>query len=422
MHPRLIILLLTTTLGSCNLYGAREAVPLPEPRPVRVATFNVSLYRDVEGKLADDLAGPGDPQASAIAEILQRIRPDIVLLNEFDHDPTGRTLDLFLRNYLEVAQNGAEPLHLAHSFTAPVNTGVPSGFDLDRDGLTDGPADAFGFGRYPGQYGMVLLSRFPIDTEGVRTFRTLRWVDQPGALLPDDPSTPEEADWYPEPARSVLRLSSKSHWDVPVRAGEHVLHALCAHPTPPAFDGPPRFPAGVDFNGRRNHDEIRLWVDYVTPGSGSYLVDDEGVRGGLPPESPFIILGDYNADPLDGDPVSGSSAGRAGALLVECPRIRATPIPASRGGLEASRSQGGINLTHRGNPGHDTADFGDRAPGNLRVDYALPSTHLEVLDCGVFWPATRDPLHRLIGVEGKASSDHRLVWVDLLLPVEPAER
>ena len=136
-----------------------------------------------------------------------------------------------------------------------------------------------------------------------------------------------------------------------------------------------------------------MWVDYVTPGSGSYLVDDAGVSGGLDPESPFIILGDYNADPLDGDPVAGSPVGRAGALLVECPRIRANPIPSSRGGLEASRSQGGANLAHLGDPGHDTADFGDRAPGNLRVDYALPSIHLEVLDCGVFWPTTRDPLY-----------------------------
>lgn len=421
MDLRHFILLLTTTLGSCNLYGDREPDPLPGPRPIRVATFNVSLYRDAGGELADDLAAPGDPQASAVAEILQHIRPDIVLLNEFDHDPTGRTLELFRRNYLEVGQNGAQPLHLAHAFTAPVNTGAPSGFDLDRDGRTDGPADAFGFGRYPGQYGMVLLSRFPIDNEGVRTFRSLRWVDQPAALLPDDPSTPEEADWYPEDARSVFRLSSKSHWDVPVMVEEHVLHALCAHPTPPAFDGPPRFPAAVDFNGRRNHDEIRMWVDYVTPGSGSYLVDDAGVSGGLDPESPFIILGDYNADPLDGDPVAGSPVGRAGALLVECPRIRANPIPSSRGGLEASRSQGGANLAHRGDPGHDTADFGDRAPGNLRVDYALPSIHLEVLDCGVFWPTTRDPLYRLIGADGKASSDHRLVWVDVL-PVEPFGR
>ena len=31
-----------------------------------------------------------------------------------------------------------------------------------------------------------------------------------------------------------------------------------AIPTPPAFDGE------EDRNGRRNHDEIRFWVDYVS--------------------------------------------------------------------------------------------------------------------------------------------------------------
>lgn len=36
----------------------------------------------------------------------------------------------------------------------------------------------------------------------------------------------------------------------------------------------------------RNHDEIRLWADYVgcgRPESGTYLVDDAGVAGGLAP-------------------------------------------------------------------------------------------------------------------------------------------
>ncbi|MGY0624536.1 MAG: endonuclease/exonuclease/phosphatase family protein, partial [Paraglaciecola chathamensis] len=49
----------------------------------------------------------------------------------------------------------------------------------------------------------------------------------------------------------------------------------------------------------------------------------------------------------------------------------------------------------------------------MRADYVIPSKALgEVTDSGVFWPTPQDPLHRLIR-DRQASSDHRLVWVDV---------
>ncbi len=36
----------------------------------------------------------------------------------------------------------------------------------------------------------------------------------------------------------AARLSSKSHWDVPINVNGRVLHVLASHPTPPVFDGP----------------------------------------------------------------------------------------------------------------------------------------------------------------------------------------
>ncbi|MEK8226529.1 endonuclease/exonuclease/phosphatase family protein [Oerskovia sp. M15] len=95
---------------------------------------------------------------------MQRARPDVVLLNEFDYVPDGRAADLFRDNYLEVAQGGARPIEYRYAYVAPSNTGVPSGFDLNNDGTMGGGDDALGFGAFEGQYGMVVLSRFPIDT------------------------------------------------------------------------------------------------------------------------------------------------------------------------------------------------------------------------------------------------------------------
>src|SRR6201999_1297636 len=100
---------------------------------------------------------------------------------------------------------------------------------FDAGGWVGGGGDALGFGEFPGQYAMAVLSRFPIDAKHARTFRKFLWRDMPGAVMPPGWYSPEELD--------VLPLSSKSHWDVPIRVGRTTLHVLASHPTPPAFDG-----------------------------------------------------------------------------------------------------------------------------------------------------------------------------------------
>ncbi|AKJ64742.1 endonuclease/exonuclease/phosphatase family protein [Kiritimatiella glycovorans] len=338
---------------------------------IRIATFNVALHGERAGEMARKLTAPGHVRAEKVAHIIRAVRPDILLLNEFDYDAGGRVLDGFRRHYLEAPDGGPPPITYPHAFTAAVNTGVPSGFDLNGDGRRgEGAKDAFGYGLYPGQYGMALLSRFPIEREHVRTFRRFRWADMPGALGPAA---------LPEQAASRFRLSSKSHWDVPVRIGGATAHLLCAHPVPPVFDGP------EDFNGRRNHDEIRFWADYIGPARSAYIRDDAGVRGGLPEDARFVILGDYNADPDHGQ-------SRPGAIeqLLEHPRISTGKQPADK-----------------------TAAWG------LRVDYVLPSkTGWRVKAGRVFRPSN--------GEEGRAwitgphASDHYLVWIDLeLKPIAP---
>lgn len=387
------------------LAGPAAAAP-PDgrgPTELRVATYNLSLNRGAEGQLVTDLSTTTNTQAKTVAEIIQRANPDIVLLNEFDYDDEGLAVDLFRENYLEVSQGGADPVEYPYAFVAPSNTGIPSGFDLNNNGAIGGGDDAFGFGLFPGQFGMAVLSKYPIDTDAVRTFQHFLWKDMPGALLPDDPSTAAPADWYSPEELDVFRLSSKSHWDVPVDVNGRTVHVLASHPTPPTFDG------AEDRNGTRNHDEIRFWADYVTPGTASrYIYDDEGGTGGLRPGSSFVILGDQNADPLDGDSVAAAID-----QLLDHPRIT-DPLPTSEGAVEAATLQGGANLTHRGDPAYDTADFSDNpAPGNLRADYVLPSRDLRVLDAHVFWPLQDDPLSALTGTFPFPSSDHRLVWVDL---------
>ncbi|GAB4099439.1 endonuclease/exonuclease/phosphatase family protein [Sinomonas halotolerans] len=372
-----------------------------QPEDVRFMTYNASLNRSAAGELLEDLGSGDDAQAQAVAEVIQRNRPDVLLVNEFDYYPGNEAVDLFSENYLEVPQNGQEPIDYPYVYTAPVNTGVPSGLDLDNSGTVGGGNDAFGFGLFPGQYGMAVYSKHPIDAAAVRTFQQFLWKDMPGALLPDDPATPEPADWYSEEELAAFRLSSKSHWDIPVEIGGTTVHVLAAHPTPPTFDG------AEDRNGTRNHDETRLWADYVTPGAADYLYDDAGRHGGLKPGARFVVMGDYNADPNDGDSRDASILQLLGHHRIQ------DPAPASAGGAEAAQVQGGANAAHEGDPALDTADFSDRAPGNLRVDYVLPSKNLRVLDSYVYWPAAGEPGSELTGTYPFPTSDHRPVVLDV---------
>jgi hypothetical protein len=406
-------------LATAGLLAIAAPPAAAKPRAdARFATFNASLNRSNAGDLIADLRNPSglEPrqrQIRNVAEVIQRAAPDVVLINEFDFYRDGQAAQLFRDNFLAVSQNGAPAQDYPYYFVAPSNTGIPSGFDLDNNGDTD-PTDrgndAFGFGLFDGQFGMVVYSKHPIDQSNVRTFQHFLWDDMPGARMPRDFYSPEE--------QAILRLSSKSHWDIPIRIGGKTVHFLTSHPTPPVFDGP------EDRNGTRNADEIRFFADYVTPGRGGYIYDDAGGRGGLAPNALFVIAGDQNSDPLDGDSIPGAIQ-----QLLDNPRINDRDTPTSAGAVEATRLQGGANATHRSDPRFDTADFSDSAPGNLRADYVLPRRNIKIVKSAVFWPVQADRLFRLTGVfdpvwnapapngvGGFPTSDHRMVWADLDLP------
>ena len=380
--------------------GRTHAMPTDA---LRVATYNTSLYADTDGGLEARLLA-GDANAGKVAAVLQRVRPALVLLNEFDYDAGGRAADLFAQRYLGVAQaDGGAPLRYPYRYFAPVNTGVPSGLDLDRNGQVGGDGrdrgnDAWGYGLHPGQYGMLLLSMHPIDAAAVRTFQMLKWSAMPGARRPVDPATGKP--WHDDATWSQLRLSSKSHWDVPVRTPLGVIHVLASHPTPPVFDGP------EDRNGARNHDEIRIWREYLA-GDAPWLCDDRGRCGGLADEAAFVIVGDLNNDPDAGDGVAAATRG-----LLAHPRVLQHAAPRSEGGRAAALALAGI--AGAAAPGRKaelaaeaTGDFGPRV-GPLRLDYVLPSANLRRRDGGVHWPAPGEP-----GAASVDGTDHRLVWADL---------
>jgi hypothetical protein len=203
------------------------------------------MFRDHACELIQDCTSPKNSQFLAIARIIRQIDADVILLNEFDYDHKEGAAQAFLKNYL--------PDLYPHHFSAPVNTGVPSGFDLNGDGDANDPEDSFGYGKHPGQYGMLLLSKSPILRQDVRTFQKFLWKDLPSHVMP--------AAHYPEAARDQIRLSSKSHWDVPIKHGaRRSLSGSSARSNSLVFQKP----LGCTDQAWRCGDSFSLLASYAT--------------------------------------------------------------------------------------------------------------------------------------------------------------
>jgi len=371
-------------------------------------TYNVEDVRTADLKRTDH------PRLTRAAARIQALSPDVLLVNEITYDqpgspgytsgePEGQNARRFVEHYLSQPQADTLEGLSYRTVMLPVNTGLPSGYDLNDDGrvVTERPAiapspkdgsvaeqtaegraygnDAWGFGVFPGQYGMALLVRPDVEVlrDSIRTFRLFRWSRMPEAAEPVDSTSGEP--WYAPEAWQNVRLSSKSHWDVPLRTpGGEVVHVLASHPTPPAFDG------AAQRNARRNHDEIRLWVDYLS--GASYIEDDSSRSGGLPPDAAFVVMGDLNADP--------DEKGRfreAIRNLVGHARVRSDVEPTA---------------TSAGRAAFPRLDPDDTARWGRRVDYVLPSVTLAVDTSGVWRPVPRD-------TSALPVSDHFPVWLDV---------
>ncbi len=438
-------------LAGCNSDNDSKAA---DPM-VRFATFNLSFDRTAAGMLTGELAltrteqdallarlaegslsGATETKAKNVqqirnvAEIIQRTRPDVFLLNEFDNDGKGEsTADLkaFNDNYLAHAQH-AEVTAISYPVMQnfATNTGLMSGYDLNLDGkVNSGPDDAWGFGNYHGQYAFVVMSKYPIDTKQIRTFQNFKWKDMPGEQNPiiDDCNNPKVKipasrqcgdAWYSDAAWQQYPLSSKNHADVPVRIktekGEEVIHFLISHPTPPIFANAARHTV------KHNRAEIAFWNDYVK--GLNYMTDDKGTKGGLAKNAKFVIAGDLNADPLTGDGDLSAIQDLLNNPLMNQAITNGTLIPVSEGGPECLiKGYCKQSNKNRPNPERITNSSG------LQLDHVIPSANLNAVKSGIYWPASFEAGYHLVygvfngtpDVAKKVSSDHRMIWVDLNL-------
>ncbi len=330
---------------------------------LRIATYHTELSRKGPGLLLRDILRGEDPQVAAVVSVIARIAPDVLVLQDVDYDYGLVTLTA-LRDAIAV-----DGPYYPHLFALSPNRGLDSGADLDGDGRLGEPEDAHSRGWYAGEGGQAILSRHTIQKGAVRSFDRLLWAKFPDPLWPGSPM----------PGQNAQRLSRTGHWVVPIEVGGHLLRVMSFHAVAPVFDGP------EDRNGRRNHDEILFW---------QHLLDG---TFGAAPEGLFVIAGNANLDPVDGE-------GRKEAIkgLLRDPRLQ-DPAPRRSGNVSQQSGQ-------RGDPTLDTVAWPSSDPGHLRVSYILPSRDVHVLGSGIHWPPKGPELEVV-----EQASRHRLVWVDLEL-------
>jgi hypothetical protein len=256
------------------------------------------------------------------------------------------------------------------------NTGIPTWLDLNHDGALSGPRDAQAYGRFAGQAGMAVLSRYPLDRGHIRDFTALLWQDLPQANLPPD---------LTKDARLLQRLSTSGHYEVPVvYAKGKALRLLVWSATPPIFDGP------EDRNGRRNADETGLWLHLL---DGTLPINAPATGTYAPPQPPFVILGQANLDPLD-----GSGLPQSLRELLRHPQLQDT---------EPRGQTSHVDTGQRGDPALDTALL--KGGTGLRLDYLLPSRKIRVQRAAVLWPTQKPPMAEPV-------TQHFPVWARLTLP------
>ncbi|MFN3969813.1 MAG: endonuclease/exonuclease/phosphatase family protein [Gemmobacter sp.] len=332
---------------------------------LRIAAYHAELSRKGPGLLLHELTTGRNAATEAVVAAIAATGADAILLLDIDFDPGLAALTAL------AARLEAKGQPYPHRLALPPNRAIPTGLDLDGDGRLGEPEDAQGYGRFAGQGGMAILSRLPVDRDGLRDLSAFLWADLPGHRMPAP---------LPKGAAAILRLASSGIWEVPLVLpdGER-LRLLAFHAAPPAFS---------DLNRARHGDELAFWPLFL-----------DGHLPLPPPAPPLVILGTANADPADGE--GDRAALRAllthPALQDPAPRGNAPPDP-----------------DHTGDPATDTAAFGRARglPGSVRVDYVLPSADLAVTASGVLWPDEVDPLAATLA----AASRHRPVWMDVILP------
>lgn len=286
----------------------------------------------------------GTEEVSHVVETIVSHAPDIIVLQSIDYDAQGAAVGALS----DLISSGG--LDLPYIFVPVTNTGMPTGIDIDGDGRSNAPRDAQGYGRFPGQASIAILSRYPISKDDVLNFSDVLWRDAA--------SETDLTSLIPEEAISLQRLASVSLAAIPIVYPNGRIWILSHHATPPVFDGP------EDRNGYRNADENRFWLEQLAEG----FINE-----------PYVLAAQMNVDPQRGE-------GHHDVI----DEVLSSPYFVDP--MQNWPAQDNHSVTYK-----------ISGPGKLRASYVLPSPELRLVEAGMSEDLAADETH----------SRHRLVWIDV---------
>lgn len=360
------------------------------PSHIRVGQFNL---REMTTKKLMDAA---DEQATAAAEVLARFAPDVVNINELQYDiqgvPTSSSpgqpkADAKPGTFGGAAENakrladrvrGVDP---TADYPYVIQTLGNSGFLWEGSNNGSAVFDLRGWGEWRGRFNTAILSKWPILEDQIRVIADFAWEDLPDNLI---------AQMETEQGLTVPQgwpLFEKCLNVIPVQIGDEVVHFVLLHPVTPVYDV---------INTYRNHDELhalQLFLEGKLPG-----VDP------LPEGAKYVVIGDLNADPEDGDGIEGSIQ-----QVLDHPGLTAF-FPEGHG----TKYSNGARNTYLGGCGLDDGSTVDDPTTHfqLQLDYLLPSKTLGTPTGGeVFFPdfkTAKDDFDLAC-----RASDHRFVYEEI---------
>jgi endonuclease/exonuclease/phosphatase family metal-dependent hydrolase len=254
------------------------------PRPAEALRF---VHWNIKELDSLKLSLPGHLQVEAAADILRGLGADLFSINEVHCDPQRDNLGDFLRCFDPSST-------LAHYRLSPSNTGLRS--DPARRIV-----DRSNFGWFPGQYATGFASRFPLEkTLEIQKLRWREWdasIDLSGFNLGG--VSPDEIELFDK--------NFTVHW---IRCWGRSLAVICLHTVPPFSFGQERSPNAV-----RNCAQLEF-LRWFLVGEPRPDMSARGIEP-LPPDQPFIALGDFNC-PLRDPRCPGGAVLQS---LLEHPRI-----------------------------------------------------------------------------------------------------
>ena len=131
-----ILLTVVIVVGTCISCSQKTSEMPVENSSFRIALFNIWEMSTEKLSEVDDNGEGQNEQLIAAAEIIKEINPDILVINEIDHDiealGSGADLSLNLQRFQDAY---LQTNKFKYMYIAPCNTGFLAGMDFDNNGM-----------------------------------------------------------------------------------------------------------------------------------------------------------------------------------------------------------------------------------------------------------------------------------------------